>query len=64
MPSLRDSTLLSLPEPGTSVPGSYCAVPAGLVAVLPVNLVMEFSSSRAPYTVGEDEKAVLAVEVL
>jgi hypothetical protein len=40
MPSLRDSTLL-LKRPGTSVPGSYCAVPAGLVAVFLLNCLME-----------------------
>ena len=41
------------------MPGSYCPVPAGLVAVLPVNLVMEvqLSSSRAPYAAGTIAKS-------
>jgi hypothetical protein len=53
MPSLRDSTVFTLLTPGTSVPGYYYAVPPGLVAVLPLNCVMEgpLSSARATYDI-------------
>jgi len=67
MPSLRDSTLLSLPDPALPcraliVPSpstSLRAGSAGLVVVLPVKLVIEFSSSRAPYAVGTIAKSQL-----